>query len=102
MPSGRWPDAARADADGASRYVPLAHFSGQVPIGWDGVLARALAPRPGARFEALSEFQTALQQPLQAQPNTLLGAQRGKRPWRLLWLGLLLPLAIGLWLSVQG
>ena len=99
---GRWPDAARADADGASRYVPLAHFSGQVPIGWDGVLARALAPRPGARFEALSEFQTALQQPLQAQPNTLLGAQRGKRPWRLLWLGLLLPLAIGLWLSVQG
>ena len=59
---GRWPEAARADVGPGHCYVPLASFSVPVPQGWDGVLARALAPLP--QFEALSEFQLALQQPL--------------------------------------
>ncbi len=99
---GRWPDAARADADALSRYVPLAQYSGHVPAGWDGVLARALAPRPEARFEALSEFQQALQQPLQAH-HALLHVPRRKQPWQFALIGVLLvQLVLGLWLSLDG
>lgn len=55
-----------------------------------GVLARALAPREAARFEALSEFQQALRQPL-------------RQPWHLAALALLVvQLAVGLWLSLVG
>lgn len=100
---GRWPEVAQADADGNSRYRPLAQFSGQVPMGWDGVLARALAPRPEARFEALSEFEQALRQPLLQHPAPRLRTRRYRSPWHLALLGLLLAqLGIGLWLSLKG
>lgn len=100
---GRWPEAAQADADHTSRYVPLAQFNVRVPVGWDGVLARALAPRPQARFAALSEFQHALQQPLQPQPATSSRIRRYQQPWHLAALGLLvLQLGVGLWLSLGG
>jgi hypothetical protein len=100
---GRWPEAAQADAASNSRYVPLAQFNVRVPDGWEGVLARALAPRPQARFEALSEFQSALQQPLMHQPERSLRKRRFRQCWRLAALGLLLlPLGVGLWLSVDG
>ncbi|WAC45391.1 protein kinase [Pseudomonas sp. SL4(2022)] len=100
---GRWPDVARADVDGNSRYVALASFSVQLPVGWDGVLARALAPRPEARFEALSEFELALRQPLLTQREPRLHTGRDRSPWRLIVLGLLLAhLGIGLWLSLNG
>jgi hypothetical protein len=100
---GRWPEAAQADATHNSRYVPLAQFNVRVPDGWEGVLARALAPRPQARFEALSEFQAALQQPLMHQPERSLRKRRFRQCWRLAALGLLLlPLGVALWLSVDG
>lgn len=100
---GRWPEVARADADGNSRYVPLAQFSVQVPMGWDGVLARALAPRPEARFEALSEFEQALRQPLLQQPAATRRTRHYRQSWQLAALGLLvLQLGIGLWLSLEG
>ncbi|WP_394237788.1 protein kinase [Pseudomonas anguilliseptica] len=101
--SGRWPEAAQADADGHSRYVPLAQFSVHVPIGWDGVLARALAPRPDARFEALSEFAQALRQPLLHQPAPLRRTRHYRQSWHLAALALLvLQLGLGLWLSLEG
>lgn len=100
---GRWPEVAQADADHASRYVPLAQFKVRVPIGWDGVLARALAPRPQARFDALSEFQHALQQPLLQQRATSSRIRRYRQPWHLAVLGMLvLQLGVGLWLSLGG
>jgi len=100
---GRWPEAAQVDAGGNSRYVPLAQFSVQVPLGWDGVLARALAPRPEARFEALSEFQHALQQPLLQQPAPALRTRHHRQSWHLAALALLvLQLGVGLWLSLEG
>ncbi len=97
---GQWPEIARPEGGSGSRYVPLANFGSHLPAGWDGVLARALAPRAVARFEALSEFQQALRQPLQqaSQPPRL-----RTRPanWRLLVLGvLLLQLGLGLFLSL--
>ncbi len=49
-----------------------------LPVGWDGVLARALAPRPEARFEALSEFWLALQKPL-AHPQRVFAPRRLQR-----------------------
>ena len=100
---GRWPDAAQADARADSRYVPLAQFSAHVPTGWDGVLARALAPRPEARFEALSEFPQALQQPLQQSPAMAQRLRQRRPGWQLAVLAVLLAqLAIGLWLSLSG
>jgi len=100
--SGQWPEAARSDVGPGHCYVPLATFAGHVPQGWDGVLARALAPQPQARFEALSELQLALQQPLQARRSQAL--QRAPlRPSRLAALGLVtLPLLLGLLLSLGG
>lgn len=99
---GQWPEVARAEGDVASGYVPLAHFTAGLPAGWDGVLARALAPQPAARFEALSEFQQALRQPLQHPPLP----QRPPgwpQPWRLALLAVLgLQLGVGLWLSLNG
>ncbi len=101
--SGRWPEAAQADAGGHSRYMPLAQFSMRVPIGWDGVLARALAPRPEARFEALSEFEQALRQPLLHQPVPSRRTRRYRQGWHLAALALLvLQLGVGLWLSLEG
>ncbi|MFZ3154034.1 protein kinase [Pseudomonas sp.] len=100
---GRWPEAAQADAGIHSRYVPLAQFSVQVPVGWDGVLARALAPRPQVRFEALSEFEQALRQPLLHQPAATRRTRHYRQSWQLAALGLLvLQLGIGLWLSLEG
>ncbi|MET1080759.1 MAG: protein kinase [Pseudomonas sp.] len=61
---GQWPEVARRRASADCRYVPLAGFNPQLPVGWDGVLAKALAPRPEARFDALSELQQALEAPL--------------------------------------
>lgn len=100
---GRWPEAAHVDAGADSRYVPLAQFSVQVPMGWDGVLARALAPRPEARFEALSEFEQALRQPLQHQPAPSRRTRRYGQSGHMAALALLvLQLAVGLWLSLDG
>lgn len=104
---GQWPEAARADVGPGHCYVPLATFTVQVPQGWDGVLARALAPQPQARFEALSEFQQALQQPLQARRSQARRSQALRRAplqmARLAALGLVtLPLLLGLLLSLGG
>ena len=98
--SGQWPEVARPDGGQASRYVPLASFNAQLPTGWDGVLARALAPQARARFEALSEFQLALERPLQlARARPAEGAWPRHR--RLALAGLLaVPLVIGLWLGL--
>lgn len=100
--AGQWPEVARPDAAPNSRYRPLALTHGRLPRGWDGVLARALAPLPEGRFEALSEFQQALEQPLQQAPG-----RHRERFWALRWqlaaLGVLgLQLAVGLWLRLMG
>ncbi len=99
---GQWPEAAREDVGPGHCYVPLASFAVLVPQGWDGVLARALAPQPQARFEALSEFQLALQQPLQDRRSQAL-RRAPLQPARLAALGLLvLPLLLGLLVSIGG
>lgn len=99
---GQWPAAAREDVGPGHCYVPLVSFAVQVPQGWDGVLARALAPQPQARFEALSEFQLALQQPLQQRRSQAL-RRAPLQPVRLAASGLLvLPLLLGLLLSLGG
>jgi len=98
---GQWPEIARPEGGALSCYVPLANFAAHLPAGWDGVLARALAPQPTARFEALSEFRQALQQPLEHPPVSARVNLRAK-PWRLALLGaLLVQLGLGLWLSLQ-
>ncbi|MEX6503441.1 protein kinase [Pseudomonas zhanjiangensis] len=100
--SGQWPEVARPEGGAGSRYVPLASFSVHLPAGWDGVLARALAPQPAARFEALSEFQQALRQPLQHAPQSP-RPRGGPAIWKLALLGvLLLQLGLGLYLSLLG
>ena len=100
--SGQWPEAARSDVKPGHCYVPLATFTVHVPQGWDGVLARALAPQPQARFEALSEFQLALQQPLQARRSQAL-RRAPLQMARLAVLGLgTLSLLLGLLLSLGG
>ena len=82
--------------------MPLANFAVRAPQGWDGVLARALAPQPQARFEALSEFQLALQQPLQQRRSQAL-QREPLQPRRLAALGVIvLPLLLGLLLSLGG
>ncbi|MGQ7956396.1 protein kinase [Pseudomonas sp. SP16.1] len=97
---GQWPEVARGEVRPGHCYVPLAHFSARIPQGWDGVLARALAPQPQARFEALSEFELALRQPLEQRRS----ARRSRpplRPARVALLGLFaLPLLLGLLLSL--
>lgn len=98
---GRWPEVALADASQACAYLPLAHFSAQVPAGWDGVLARALAPRAEARFEALSEFQQALHKPWQQRAPSSRRAPRDQWAWRMgLVVVLGLQLLSALWLSL--
>ncbi|MCR3817713.1 protein kinase, partial [Pseudomonas aeruginosa] len=66
------------ESDGGCRYEPLGERQADLPVGWDGVLARALAPRPEARFEALSEFWLALQKPL-AHPQRVFAPRRLQR-----------------------
>jgi hypothetical protein len=101
--SARWPEVAHADADVHVTYRPLAGFGLVLPQGGDGVLARALAPKPEARFEALSEFQQALRQPLQHEPAPSLRARRLRQPWHLAALAVVVvQLAVGLWLSLAG
>ncbi|WP_044872606.1 protein kinase [Pseudomonas sp. LFM046] len=98
---GEWPEAARPEGGQASRYVPLAGRVPNLPEGWDGVLAKALAPQPRARFEALSEFQLALER-LLGQAHRQKPAPRHKRAWHLaMVLALGLPLLLGLWLGLS-
>ena len=63
--SGSWPACACADEVATAGYLPLAGRVEGLPPGWDGVLARALAPRPQARYAALSELRQALEDGLQ-------------------------------------
>lgn len=56
-----------------------------------------------ARFEALSEFQHALQQPLLHRPAPALRTRHYRQSWHLVALALLvLQLGVGLWLSLDG
>ncbi|SNS76234.1 protein kinase [Pseudomonas segetis] len=97
---GQWPEIARPEASPVSHYVPLANFNRRLPEGWDGVLARALAPQAASRFDALSEFQQALQQPLQQSPGSSKSASKVVS-WRVWVVGiLLLQLSIGLLVSL--
>nr|WP_298140563.1 protein kinase [uncultured Pseudomonas sp.] len=99
---GKWPEVALAAQESPCRYVPLGSCVSGLPAGWDGVLARALAPQQEARFAALSEFQQALQQPLlQADPPVRSDAARPSWQWALLGV-LMVQLGVGLWLSLQG
>lgn len=101
--SARWPEVARPDADAHASYRPLASFGLVLPAGWDGVLARALAPKATARFEALSEFQQALRHPMLHQPAPLRHARRIRQPWHVAVLAVVVvQLAVGLWLSLAG
>lgn len=96
--SGQWPEVARPEQSLNGQYVPLARFNRRLPPGWDGVLARALAPQARVRFEALSEFQLALERP---KPTAAVRPRRWSRRWRLALLAVLgLQLAFGLWLSL--
>jgi hypothetical protein len=81
---GQWPEAARSAVNGGSRYVPLARLLETVPQGWDGVLARALAPQAGQRYEALSELQFNLQQLFEQEAGAR-GATGWRGRWRRLW-----------------
>lgn len=76
LASGRWPALALPDAEEGARYVPLAERGVRVPAGWDGCLARALAPEPGQRFEAMSEFMQALERPLSLHADPVQGWRR--------------------------
>ncbi|MCY1496645.1 hypothetical protein D9M68_305850 [compost metagenome] len=73
---GTWPEVARPHST-VSGYAPLAERLPRLPEGWDGVLARALAPQPQARYEALSELQRALEDSLRAARE-----RRGVSAWR--------------------
>lgn len=98
--SGQWPEVACPEGGQASRYVPLAGIVQGMPDGWDGVLAKALAPQPRARFEALSEFQLALERPLQ-QARRQKPVPGRSRPLQLALLVLLgVPVLLGLWLGL--
>lgn len=102
MVAGQWPEIARDDGVNVSSYVPLIQFSARLPPGWDGVLARALAPLPAARFDALSEFQQALQQPLQHLPRDDLPRSKTLPVWRYALLAVLcVQLMVGLWVSLR-
>lgn len=98
--SGQWPEVARPEGGQASRYVPLAGRVKALPDGWDGVLARALAPQPRSRFEALSEFQLALERLLeQARRREPESAPGWSRPVALAAL-VGLPLLLGVWFGL--
>lgn len=96
---GQWPEVARPEASPFSRYVPLANFNRRLPNGWDGVLARALAPQAASRFDALSEFQQALQQPLQQSQGSGHSAKKIVR-WRV-WVVVIVLLQLGIGLLVS-
>jgi hypothetical protein len=98
--SGQWPEAARPEGGQASRYTPLAGIVPGMPEGWDGVLAKALAPQPRARFEALSEFQLALERPLEQARRQKPAARRGRSLQVAMLVLLGLPLLLGLWLGL--
>lgn len=98
--AGRWPGCAMPD-DQARHYQPLDGRLTNVPAGWDGVLAKALAPRPEARFAALSELRRALEDALER------GEQARRDEALPLWRGLALvviglQLCLGLWLGFGG
>ncbi|WP_271410545.1 protein kinase [Pseudomonas sp. Q1-7] len=97
---GHWPEAARPEGDQSSRYVPLAGRVSGIPEGWDGVLAKALAPQPRARFEALSEFQLALERLLEQARRTAPAPRRPRLRQLALALALGLPALLGLWLGL--
>lgn len=97
---GKWPEVALEGAGPGCNYLPLAHFTARVPDGWDGVLARALAPMPQARFDALSEFQLALHKPWQ-HPDAQRRKAHTPRSWRVvLAVIVLVQLLMGLWISL--
>lgn len=100
--SAQWPEVARPEGGQASRYAPLAGRVAGIPAGWDGVLAKALAPQPRARYEALSEFQVALErlleQALRQKPAPRLG--RSRKLALVVLLGLPVVLGIWLWLGL--
>ncbi|MNR20457.1 hypothetical protein D3C85_1372970 [compost metagenome] len=98
--SDQWPEAACPEGGQASRYVPLAGIVQGMPDGWDGVLAKALAPQPRARFEALSEFQLALERPLEQarRQKPVSGRSRSLQLALLVLLGV--PVLLGLWLGL--
>ena len=75
LASGRWPELALPNAGAVARYQPLAELGVDPPPGWDGCLARALAPEPEGRFEALSELEQALE-------NGLAQARLPAQGWR--------------------
>ncbi|PAV48148.1 protein kinase [Pseudomonas sp. HAR-UPW-AIA-41] len=85
---GEWPSLALVDTPQQVRYEPLAEAGRQLPNGWDGVLARALAPQPRARFDALSEFLQALERPLNDAGRS--EPQVWPQPWRFALLGVLM------------
>lgn len=76
LASGRWPALALTDAEEGARYVPLTELGACIPEGWDGCLARALAPESGQRFEAMSEFMQALERPLSLHADPVQGWRR--------------------------
>jgi hypothetical protein len=78
---GQWPEMARPEARKGSRYVPPGQFGAAAPAGWDEVLAQALSFNPDRRFDALSEFQAALEQAGQAPPPEPTLVQRLARGW---------------------
>lgn len=104
--AGRWPGCAMPDGgdalDASARYYrPLAAGLATLPVGWDGVLAKALAPRPEARFAALSELRQALEDAMQR------GEQASREDSLPLWRGLALvflglQLCLGLWYGLGG
>ena len=90
----------RKTVDGRADQFALAALAYWLFCGRWPEVARALAPRPEVRFEALSEFEQALRQPLLHQPAA---TRRYRQRWQLAVLGLLvLQLGIGLWLSLEG
>ncbi|BAN46495.1 hypothetical protein [Metapseudomonas resinovorans] len=99
---GQWPEAARPEGGQASRYVPLGGRVRGVPDGWDGVLAKALSPQPRARYEALSEFQVALERLMeQARRRKPARERRSSRPLTVaLLLAVPLLLGLGLWMGL--
>lgn len=96
---GQWPEVARPEASPNSRYVPLENFNRRLFNGWDGVLAKALAPHAAARFDALSEFQQALEQPLQHSFGSIRPDNKVAR-WRV-WVVAILLLQLGIGLLVS-
>lgn len=98
--SGRWPVCAMPGGEG-SCHDPLAGRIAGLPAGWEGVLARALAPRPEARYAALSEFRQALEAALED------GEQARREESLPIWTGVALvfvalQLCLGLWFGLSA